>query len=138
MDYGFHAPTMSFPIPNTLMIEPTESENIAELNRFVEAMISIKKEADDIAQKKISLEESPLRGAPHPLVDAHRLEGNLFWPNKRCFPLPWLKEHKFWPSSARIDNAYGDRELVCSCEPVDSYSKSLPSSSQASSQEQQR
>ncbi len=122
MDYGFHAPTMSFPVPGTLMIEPTESEGKGELDRFCEALIHIREEIAALEQGEMSLEASPLRNAPHTLQDLV----NPFWdrPYSReeaVFPTPAAREHKFWPSVNRIDNAYGDRHFVCSCPPIERY-----------------
>ena len=122
MDYGFHAPTLSFPVHGTLMMEPTESETKAELDRFIEAMIDIHQDIMAITEGKLKAEESVLRNAPHTaevLLSDH-------WPhkytrNKAAFPLPWVKDNKYWPSVSRINDAYGDRNLVCSCEPIESY-----------------
>jgi glycine dehydrogenase len=118
MDYGFHAPTMSWPVPDTLMIEPTESENYAELDRFCLSLGSIQNEIRDIQSGDVLLEDSPLRHAPHSIQD---LQGD--WPYKydfktAFFPLKNMKT-KFWPSTKRIDNAFGDRNLICSCAPID-------------------
>lgn len=122
MDYGFHAPTVSFPVAGTLMIEPTESESKAELDRFCDAMISIKKEIDTIASGVWDKTNNPLKFAPH----TQSLVMATSWdrPYSRevaAFPAPWTKERKFWPSVARIDNAFGDRNLVCSCPEIASY-----------------
>ncbi len=122
MDYGFHAPTMSFPVPGTLMIEPTESETKGELDRFCEAMIRIRQEIRDVEQGATKLEESPLRNAPHTAETVTASEWR--WPYDRqvgAFPAPWTREHKYWPPVSRIDNAAGDRNLVCTCGAVDSY-----------------
>ena len=121
MDFGFHAPTMSFPVPGTLMIEPTESESLAELDRFCEAMIQIRQEIQDVQDGKISHEDSPLAHAPH---TAEVITGE--WDRKysretAVFPAEWLKENKFWPAVARVDNVYGDRNLFCVCPPLDAY-----------------
>jgi glycine dehydrogenase len=116
MDYGFHAPTMSFPVPGTLMIEPTESESKAELDRFCDAMLAIRQEIQDVAEGKLAAADSPLHHAPHTLTD---LVGDWDRPYTReqaVFPLPWVKSQKFWPASNRIDNTYGDRNLICTCE----------------------
>ncbi len=122
MDYGFHAPTMSFPVPGTLMIEPTESESLAELDRFCEAMFRIRGEIRLVAEGKIDAKDNPLKNAPHTaaMVTADA------WPHPysrevAAFPAPWICEKKFWPHVARIDNAYGDRNLVCVCPPVEDY-----------------
>jgi glycine dehydrogenase len=119
MDYGFHAPTMSWPVGGTLMIEPTESESKAELDRFCDAMISIHGEISAIIRGEADAHDNPLKHAPHP-VEA--VCGNT-WPHaysreQAAFPLPYLRRHKFWPSVARIDNVHGDRNLICNCGPV--------------------
>ena len=124
MDYGFHAPTVSFPVVGTLMIEPTESESKAELDRFCEAMISIKGEIDEIVSARVSIEESVLRNAPHTM----HLVADDDWHysytrQKAVYPLPWIKENKFWPSTRRVNDAFGDRNLICSCTPVSDYSE---------------
>ncbi|MGL6161685.1 aminomethyl-transferring glycine dehydrogenase [Microbulbifer sp.] len=122
MDFGFHAPTMSFPVAGTLMIEPTESESKEELDRFVEAMAIIRQEVEDVANGKYSAEDNPLRNAPHTLEDVMADQ----WPHSYSRdvagrPAAWLKEHKVWPASNRVDNVYGDRNLVCSCPPIEAY-----------------
>ncbi|MBK8264266.1 MAG: aminomethyl-transferring glycine dehydrogenase [Nannocystis sp.] len=122
MDYGFHAPTMSFPVPGTLMIEPTESETLAELDRFCAAMIAIRGEIAAIERGEADRKDNPLKNAPH--TAAAVTSSTWTRPYSRevaAFPAPWLREHKFWPSSARIDNAYGDRNLVCACPPISDY-----------------
>ena len=123
MDFGFHAPTMSFPVAGTLMIEPTESEDIAEIDRFIEAMRLIKAEIDEISAGSISLEESALRNAPH-TVDVVVGEWNRpYSREKAAFPTGidhgMARRGKYWPTVGRIDGAYGDRNLVCSCEPIE-------------------
>ncbi len=122
MDYGFHAPTVSFPVVGTLMIEPTESESKAELDRFCDAMISIKKEIDKIASGDWDKVNNPLKQAPHTqsLVMATSWD-RPYSREEAGFPAPWTKERKFWPSVARIDNAFGDRNLVCTCPEISSY-----------------
>jgi glycine dehydrogenase len=124
MDYGFHAPTMSWPVPGTLMIEPTESESKAELDRFCDAMIGIRGEIRDIETGKIDKLNNPLKHAPHTM---HVVTADA-WdrPYSRetgAFPLAWVREHKFWPSVGRVDNPYGDRNLVCTCPPMEAYSR---------------
>ncbi|MCY4381441.1 MAG: hypothetical protein OXC40_07745 [Proteobacteria bacterium] len=120
MDFGFHAPTISFPLPGTLMIEPTESEDLAEINRFIMSMVAIHHEIIDITSGRVELISSPLKGAPHPWWTL--LEWDKPYSAKQaCYPLPWVKERKFWPAVARIDNAKGDREFVCACDPIESY-----------------
>jgi glycine dehydrogenase len=119
MDYGFHAPTVSFPVAGTLMIEPTESEDLAELDRFCDALISIKKEIDEVDAENSN---NPLKNAPHTLemltTDTWELPYSR---EKAAFPLPYLKENKFFASVRRVDDAYGDRNLVCSCAPIEAY-----------------
>lgn len=122
MDYGFHAPTMSWPVAGTLMIEPTESESKDELDRFCDAMIAIREEARAIERGEIPAEDSPLSHAPHTqqVVSADVWE-RAYSREQAAFPAPWVAENKFWPAVARIDNVYGDRNLVCACLPVDAY-----------------
>jgi glycine dehydrogenase len=122
IDYGFHAPTMSFPVPGTLMIEPTESESKAELDRFSDALIAIRQEIRDIEEGRLSREDNPLKGAPH--TAAAISSDNWTHPYTRhqaAYPAPWLRDHKFWPFVSRIDNPYGDRHLLCTCPPVEEY-----------------
>ena len=122
IDYGFHAPTMSFPVAGTLMVEPTESEDLAELDRFCDAMIAIKNEIDRVASGEWSAEESPLRHAPH---TARALVGEwdrVYSREEAVFP-SGITADKYWSPVARIDQAYGDRNLVCSCPPVDAYAE---------------
>lgn len=116
MDYGFHAPTMSFPVPGTLMIEPTESESRAELDRFCEAMIAIRREIQDILEGKLAAADSPLHHAPHTAADVTGDWDRPYTREEAAFPLSYLREKKFWPSVGRIDNTYGDRNLICTCE----------------------
>jgi glycine dehydrogenase len=122
MDYGFHAPTVAFPVVNTLMVEPTESESKAELDRFCEAMIEIRKEIQEIVDGKADKANNVIKNAPHTakLVIADDYN-KPYSREKAAFPLNWVKANKFWPSVARVDNAYGDRNLICSCAPIDSY-----------------
>ncbi|MEO8499666.1 MAG: aminomethyl-transferring glycine dehydrogenase [Vicinamibacteria bacterium] len=123
MDYGFHAPTMSFPVPGTLMIEPTESESLAELDRFCEAMVRIRGEIARVVEGKIDAKDNPLKNAPHTagMVTADGWS-HPYTREEAAFPAPWTREKKFWPHVARIDNAYGDRNLICLCPPTESYS----------------
>jgi glycine dehydrogenase len=119
MDYGFHAPTISFPEPGTLMIEPTESESKRELDRFCDALIAIRHEIREIEQGRSDRADNPLKNAPHTIAAVSAND----WPHKyprqqAAFPAPWLHEFKFWPAVARIDNPYGDRNLFCSCPPT--------------------
>lgn len=122
IDYGFHAPTMSWPVVGTLMIEPTESEPLGELDRFIEAMISIRSEIEDIENGKIDGENNPLRNSPHtaPVLLANEWN-HPYSREKAAFPLPWVRENKIFPAVGRVDNAYGDRNLVCACPTVESY-----------------
>ena len=122
IDYGYHAPTMSFPVPGTLMIEPTESESKRELDQFCDAMILIKKEIQDIIDGKLDKNDNPLTNAPHTAQSV----SNDNWDHaysraQAAYPAKWLKEHKYWPSVGRVDNAYGDRNLVCTCPTIDEY-----------------
>ena len=124
MDYGFHAPTMSWPVPGTLMIEPTESESVAELDRYCDALISIREEIAAIESGQADREDNVLRNAPHPLA----VMTSDDWPHpysreEAAFPLPWLRTRKFWPPVARVDNPWGDRNLACTCEGMDAFSE---------------
>ena len=122
MDYGFHAPTVSFPVAGTMMIEPTESESLAELDRFCEALISIRAEIAEIEAGRWDAEDNPLKRAPH---TAGEVGGDAWdrpysrevagWPDAR------LRDHKYWPSVSRVDDAWGDRNLVCTCTPIEDY-----------------
>ena len=122
MDYGFHAPTVSFPVGGTLMIEPTESENKAELDRFIEALVSIKKEIMAVGDGTCDKENNILKNAPHTLDLLTNNEWNLPYTRQQAaYPLEWIADNKFWPTVRRVDDAYGDRNLVCACEPIESY-----------------
>lgn len=122
MDYGFHAPTVSFPVAGTLMIEPTESEPKEELDRFCEAMIAIRQEIKEIEEGKADRSSNVLKHAPHTASIALSDDWNRpYSRQKAVYPLPWVKAAKFWPSVSRIDSAYGDRNLVCSCPPTEEY-----------------
>ena len=121
MDHGFHAPTMSFPVSGTLMIEPTESENLAEIERFCDAMWSIRREIDDVAAGVIEVAESPLRHAPHTAADLLGDWTRAYSREVGAFPPGARRSDKYFPSVSRIDSAYGDRHLVCSCEPLEAY-----------------
>ena len=123
MDYGFHAPTMSFPVTDTLMIEPTESESLPELDRFCDAMISIHGELESIAKGLFDESDNPLKNAPH---TAEELAGDWTHPYSReqaAYPLPWVRQAKFWPPVKRVDNVAGDRHLICTCPPVSDYAE---------------
>ena len=122
MDYGFHAPTLSFPVHGTLMIEPTESESLQELDRFVEAMISIHGEIQDISQNKTNRKDNMLKNAPHPIEVLLESDWSHEYSREQAaFPLAWIRENKFWPTVSRIDDAFGDRNLICTCAPIALY-----------------
>ncbi len=122
MDYGYHAPTVSFPVPGTLMIEPTESESKRELDKFCDAMIAIRNEIAEIELGQADRENNVLKNAPHTAVCVTADSWDRpYSRQKAAFPAPWLREEKFWPFVARIDNVYGDRNLVCSCQPIEAY-----------------
>ncbi|MEQ1837956.1 MAG: aminomethyl-transferring glycine dehydrogenase [Candidatus Nitrotoga sp.] len=126
MDYGYHAPTVSFPVADTLMVEPTESESKAELDKFCSAMIAIRKEIDEIILGVAGKEDNVLKNAPHTaksLITDHWT--HTYSREKAAYPLPWVKDNKFWPSVARVDNVRGDKYLVCSCPPIESYAESV-------------
>jgi len=122
MDYGFHAPTVSFPVAGTMMIEPTESESQAELDRFCDALIAIREEIREIEQGKLDKLDNPLKNAPHTAAVVTAAD----WPHsysreRAAYPAAWTREHKFWPPISRVNDVHGDRNLVCACPPVDSY-----------------
>jgi glycine dehydrogenase len=122
MDYGFHAPTMSFPVPGTIMIEPTESEDKAELDRFCDALLSIRQEIRAIEEGKADKADNPLKHAPHTQQVVTADEWNHAYSRQQAaYPLYYVTLNKFWPSVSRINNTYGDRNLICTCEPVSSY-----------------
>lgn len=122
MDYGFHAPTMSFPVAGTLMIEPTESENLTELDRFCDAMIAIRHEASKVESGEWTLEDNPLVNAPHTQVDLMDAEWTHAYSRElACFPTEFSKGAKYWPTVNRVDNVFGDRNLICSCPSIESY-----------------
>jgi glycine dehydrogenase len=124
MDYGFHAPTVSFPVAGTLMVEPTESESLGELDRFCEAMVSIRKEINEIESGAADPENNVLKNAPHTMAIATAEKWELpYSRQKAVYPLPHIADNKFWPAIGRIDSAYGDRNLICSCLPVSAYSE---------------
>jgi glycine dehydrogenase len=122
MDFGFHAPTTSFPVVDTLMVEPTESESKAELDRFCEAMIAIRGEIEQVITGQVDKQDNVLKHAPH---TAQRVCANAwsrpYTREQAAYPLPWVRDNKFWPAVARVDNVYGDKHLVCTCPPVASY-----------------
>ena len=122
MDYGFHAPTVSFPVAGTLMIEPTESESREEIERFAEALISIKSEIEEIANGEADASNNVLKNAPHTeqlLISDHW--DKPYGREKAAYPLEWVRTHKFFATVARVDEAYGDRNLICTCEPIEAY-----------------
>jgi glycine dehydrogenase len=121
IDYGFHAPTMSFPVAGTLMIEPTESEDLREIDRFCEAMIAIRAEIDEIAAGVIAAEDSPLAHAPHTADDLMSTTERSYTREQAAFPLPSLRSTKYFPPVSRIDGAFGDRNLVCTCAPIEAF-----------------
>ncbi|NQZ82514.1 MAG: aminomethyl-transferring glycine dehydrogenase [Colwellia sp.] len=121
MDYGFHAPTMSFPVAGTFMIEPTESESKVELDRFIEAMVCIRDEVRKVESGEWTLEDNPLHNAPHTLADITSTWDRAYSIQEAVFPVPAAAANKFWPTVNRIDDVYGDRNLICSCPPVSTY-----------------
>lgn len=122
MDYGFHAPTMSFPVPGTIMIEPTESEDKGELDRFCQALLQIRQEIREIEEGKSDKKDNALKNAPHTAAVSTSTEWNHAYSREQAaFPLPYVRLNKFWPFVGRVNNTYGDRNLVCTCEPVSSY-----------------
>ena len=126
MDYGFHAPTVSFPVPGMMMVEPTESEGKGELDRFCDALVAIRKEIQAVLDGKADAKDNVLKNAPH--TAAAVSSDTWTHPYSReaaAFPLPFLRTHKFWPSVGRIDNPYGDRNLMCSCPPVETYADAI-------------
>jgi glycine dehydrogenase len=125
MDYGFHAPTMSFPVANTLMVEPTESESLAELDRFCDSMISIRREIDTMIASGTAAQESVLRHSPHTIEDIAQDWNRSYTRQEALFPLPWLRQRHYHPPVSRIDAAFGDRNIVCTCAPIEAYSRTL-------------
>jgi glycine dehydrogenase len=124
IDYGFHAPTMSFPVPGTIMIEPTESEDKAELDRFCDALLSIRREILMIEEGALDRKDNPLKNAPHTVFQVCSDEWQKPYSREMAaFPLDYVKEAKFWPSVARVNNTHGDRNLICTCEPVSAYAE---------------
>jgi glycine dehydrogenase len=128
MDYNFHAPTLSFPVAGTIMIEPTESEDKAELDRFCDALLNIRKEIKNIEEGNADKTDNPLKNAPHTqfVVCANEWSHN-YSREEAAFPLPYVRQNKFWPSISRVNNTYGDRNLICTCEPVESYMEATES-----------
>jgi glycine dehydrogenase len=127
MDYGFHAPTVSFPVGGTLMVEPTESEPKEELDRFCEAMIAIRREMQDVIEGKADPKDNVLKNAPHTAAAVTADAWDHAYSRERAaFPLPFVRAKKFWPPVGRIDNPYGDRNLMCSCPPVEAFETVTP------------
>ncbi len=123
IDNGFHAPTMSWPVAGTLMIEPTESETKAELDRFIDAMLSIRDEIQAVEDGTSDAENNPLKNAPHTMEDLVRDWDRPYSREQGCFPPGAFRVDKYWPPVNRVDNAYGDRHLVCTCPPMDDYAE---------------
>lgn len=123
VDNGFHAPTMSWPVAGTLMVEPTESETKAEIDRFITALLAIRAEITDVAEGRISAEDSPMRHAPHTVEDLVADWDRAYSREQGCFPPGAFRVDKYWPPVGRVDNAYGDRNLICTCPPLDSYAE---------------
>ncbi|MBK6292062.1 MAG: aminomethyl-transferring glycine dehydrogenase [Ignavibacteria bacterium] len=122
MDYGFHAPTLSFPVAGTIMIEPTESESKAELDRFIDTLLTIRKEVEDVCTGAIDPKDNPLKNAPHTMfVATADTWEHAYTRQQAVFPLPWVRDRKFWPSIGRVDNAHGDRVLICTCPSIEEY-----------------
>jgi glycine dehydrogenase len=122
MDYGFHAPTVSFPVPGTMMIEPTESESKAELDRFCEALISIRREIQDVIDGRVDARDNVLKNAPHTAEEVSSdAWSHPYSREQAAYPAPFVRTNKFWPAVSRIDNPYGDRNLVCACPPIETY-----------------
>ena len=122
MDFGFHAPTLSFPVPGTLMIEPTESESLAELDRFIDAMIKIREEIRAIEEGQMDHDNNPLKHAPHTAEVVTAADwARPYSREQAACPAEWVKRGKVWPFSSRIDNVYGDRNLFCVCIPIEEY-----------------
>jgi glycine dehydrogenase len=121
MDYGFHAPTLSFPVAGTIMIEPTESEDKAELDRFCDALLQIRAEIEEIANGVADQKDNVLVNAPHTLAQITANDWNKpYSREKAAFPLSWVRNNKFWANVGRVDGAYGDKNLVCVCPPIES------------------
>ena len=126
IDFGFHAPTLSFPVSGTLMVEPTESESKHELDRFIDAMIQIREEIRAVEEGKLDRDDNPLRNAPHTASAVSASEWTHAYPRElAAFPLPSLKQQKYWPPVARVDNVYGDKNIMCACIPVDAYKEEV-------------
>jgi len=126
IDFGFHAPTLSFPVAGTLMVEPTESESQHELDRFIDAMIQIRDEIRAVEEGKLDRDDNPLRNAPHTAFAVSASEWTHAYPRElAAFPLPSLRLQKYWSPVARVDNVYGDKNIMCACIPVDAYKEEV-------------
>ena len=123
IDYGFHAPTMSWPVAGTLMVEPTESETKAEIDRFITALLAIRDEITDVAEGRFAADQSPLRHAPHTVEDLVRDWDRPYSREQGCFPPGAFRVDKYWPPVGRVDNAHGDRNLICTCPPLEAYAE---------------
>jgi glycine dehydrogenase len=122
MDYGFHAPTVSFPVPGTLMVEPTESEPLEELDRFCDAMVAIRAEIQAVVDGQADRADNPLKHAPHTAEDVSADEWTHAYSRREAaYPTPAVRQRKFWPPVSRIDNPHGDRNLMCACPPIEAY-----------------
>jgi glycine dehydrogenase len=122
IDYGFHAPTLAFPVAGTLMVEPTESEDLGEIDRFITAMVAIRAEIDQVANGEFTVEHSPLRNAPHTAAAVISTDWTRAYPREQAvFPVHTLKQDKYFPPVGRIDGAAGDRNLICSCPPLEAF-----------------
>ena len=122
MDYGFHAPTVAFPVHGTLMVEPTESESLQEINRFIETMLAIREEIEDIKKGNADAEDNVLKNAPHSAEDVAVYEWkHPYSRQKAAYPLKWIAFNKFWPAVSKVDNGYGDRNLVCTSAELEEY-----------------
>lgn len=126
IDYGFHAPTVSFPVPGTMMIEPTESEDKAELDRFCNALLSIRNEIQEVIDGLADKQDNVLKNAPHTAREVTADEWkHAYSRTKAAYPMTYLVQNKFWASVARINNTYGDRNLICTCPPIDMYAEEV-------------
>jgi glycine dehydrogenase len=124
MDYGFHAPTVSFPVAGTMMIEPTESESKDELDRFCDALVSIRREIQAVQDGQADARDNVLKNAPHTAEDVSAdVWSHPYSREQAAYPLPFVRAHKFWPAVSRIDNPYGDRHLICACPPVETWAE---------------
>ena len=127
MDYGFHAPTVSFPVAGTMMVEPTESESKEELDRFCEALISIRREIQDVIDGRADARDNVLKNAPHTAFEVSSDSWtHPYTREQAAYPAAFVRANKFWPSVGRVDNPYGDRNLVCSCPPMEAYAEEQP------------